>query len=254
MKDIYIGLKFCFSYFTILPVNISNDIDVTKNSIIKSFLFFLPFIGFVLSALSIALSCILEDLSYLGLIIAAIFYMVLYGFLHTEAIADVADALYAKHSDKDAYKIIKEPTIGAMGLLYTIVFVILKIALIVYILYYDLFYEFIIVLLMSRLALLINIKIFTPHEKSTFIILMKKKISLLFLFITFVFYSLFILYFTSTIVFIIGLFILFSSFLTVLILRKKLGFINGDVLGVSVEISEIVGIFVFILAFISKLL
>ncbi len=31
---------------------------------------------------------------------------------------DVVDAIYAKLGGKDSYKVIKEPTVGAMGVLY----------------------------------------------------------------------------------------------------------------------------------------
>jgi len=243
MKDIFYGLKFCISYFTILPVKLSNDIDVTKPSIIKSFLFFLPFIGFILASLSISLCYMLEDLEYLALLIASIFYMILYGFLHTEAIADVADALYAKHSGKDAYKIIKEPTIGAMGLLYTIVFVILKLALIIYVLKLDLFYEFIIVLVFSRLALIVNIKLFNAHEKSAFILLMKENISYIFLFLLFLFYSVIAFIFTSIDILFLGYLVVILSIISVKIIQSKLEFVNGDVLGASLEFAELISLF-----------
>ena len=247
MKNIFYGLKFCISYFTILPVKLSNNIDVTKPNIIKSFLFFLPFIGFILATLSIALSCVLENLGYLALLIASVFYMILYGFLHTEAIADVADALYAKHSNKDAYKIIKEPTIGAMGLLYTIVFVVLKLSMIVYVLYNDLFIEFIVVLVFSRLALIVNLKLFKPHEKSSFMILMKNNISNIFLVMVIIFYSLVSLSFISFEILFLGYLTILISVVTVKILQKKLGFVNGDILGTSLEVCELVALFILVL-------
>ncbi|HIP11420.1 MAG TPA: adenosylcobinamide-GDP ribazoletransferase [Arcobacter sp.] len=246
MKDIYIGVKFCFSYFSILPVNISNDIDVTKDSIIKSFLFFLPFIGLVLGVLTVSIYYIFESYSYLGLIVASISYMVLYGFLHTEAIADVVDALYAKHSGKDAYKVIKEPTIGAMGLLYTIVFVLLKIAVIMYIFEQNLFYEFIAVLVFSRLALVFNIYLFDIHEKSTFILMMKKNISKIFLLLALIFSSVIVILLTSFYTLALGFLVLVICMFVVKILQSKLNFVNGDVLGTSLEVGELISLFLLI--------
>jgi len=246
MKDIYIGVKFCFSYFSILPVNISNDIDVTKDSIIKSFLFFLPFIGLVLGVLTVSIYYIFESYSYLGLIVASISYMVLYGFLHTEAIADVVDALYAKHSGKDAYKVIKEPTIGAMGLLYTIVFVLLKIAVIMYIFEQNLFYEFIAVLVFSRLALVFNIYLFDIHEKSAFILMMKKNISKIFLLLALIFSSVIVILLTSFYTLALGFLVLVICMFVVKILQSKLNFVNGDVLGTSLEVGELISLFLLI--------
>ena len=189
IKNLYLGFKFSFSYFTLLPVKFSNKDDLSKNAVIKSFIFFLPLVGLILGTLTISLYFLLENLSWLGLVICALTYMILYGFLHTEAIVDVVDALYAKHSGKDAYEIIKEPTVGAMGLLYGISFVILKVALIVYTFEHNLLYEFIAILIISRFSLLLNIKLFDAHNSSSFIKLIKQNISYFYLFIIFIFYS-----------------------------------------------------------------
>ena len=85
----------------------------------------------------------------------------LYGFLHTEAIMDVADAIYAKHSGKDAYEIIKEPTVGAMGVLYGTSLMLLKIVGIAYLLMQGYFMKFITITIISRLSLLL---LFDVHK------------------------------------------------------------------------------------------
>ena len=59
--------------------------------------------------------------------VCAVVYLALYGFIHTEAIIDVVDAWFASYSGKDAYKIMKESTIGAIGALYGVAFVLLKV-------------------------------------------------------------------------------------------------------------------------------
>ena len=88
----------------------------------KYTIFFLPFVGFVLGLLTVVIYSILDSIPILGAIIASCIYFVLYGFIHTEAVIDVVDAIYAKHSGKDAYKIIKEPTVGAIWGNYTLQF------------------------------------------------------------------------------------------------------------------------------------
>ncbi len=250
MKNIYLGFKFAFSYFTILPVSFESTDNLSNKQTIKSLLFFLPLVGLIIGLLSTSIYIILENLTWLGAIIGAIGYMILYGFLHTEAIVDVADALYAKHSGKNAYEIIKEPTVGAMGLLFGISFVILKIALVVYAFQLNLLVEFLTILIVSRFALLLNIKLFDTHTKSSFIQLMKDNLSYIYLFIIFIIYSLIGFTLVSNNIFIILLSVILISLIVVKVLKEKLGFVNGDILGTSLEISEIVGLFIIILLFI----
>ena len=111
MSNIILGLKFVFSYFSILPVKFKKDDDVTKKEVLNYTVFFLPLVGLVLGTLIISLFSLLDSIPILAAIIASCVYFILYGFLHTEAILDVVDAIYARHSGKDAYKIIKEPTV-----------------------------------------------------------------------------------------------------------------------------------------------
>jgi len=235
-KDIILGLKFAFSYFSILPIKFDNSVDLSKKEIINYLIFFLPFVGAVLSFLTIVSFNLLESLTWLAAIICAFLYMMLYGFIHTEAILDVVDALYAKHGGKDAYEIIKEPTIGAMGFLYALAFVSIKVAAISMLLLNDLFLELICIAIISRVSVQFLVKI--KEFKSSFVGLMKEsfksfKISfLLYLLICFILIAskAFILF---SIAFIVSFF--FSLFL-----EKNLGFLNGDALGFNLEFVEII--------------
>jgi len=167
LKEHYLGLKFMFSYFSILPVRFHSSDNLSTSTVLASMLFFLPLGGMVLGGMSLGIFTLLESLEWLAAIIAAIAYMMLYGFLHTEAIIDVVDALYAKHSTKDAYEIIKDPTVGAMGVLWAGCLVLLKLAAIIYLLLHGAYALFISVLLISRLGLLLLI--FTQEFRSTFL-------------------------------------------------------------------------------------
>ncbi len=115
MNSIYLGLKFVFSYFSIIPVKFKKDDDLSQKEVLNYTMFFLPLVGFVLGTITVVLYNFLDEVPILGAIIASCIYFVLYGFIHTEAVLDIVDAIYAKHSGKDAYKIIKEPTVGAIG-------------------------------------------------------------------------------------------------------------------------------------------
>jgi adenosylcobinamide-GDP ribazoletransferase len=162
--------------------------------------------------------------------------MILYGFLHTEAVCDVADAIYASHSGKDAYHIIKEPTVGAMGVLFSTAVVLLKVAGIVFLFLNNYFMEFIAILIISRLSLLLLFKV---HEfRSSFATELKKSLTTPYLISSFILFSL------------IGI-MLISNFMTLLLIglllallisytiKSKIGFVNGDVLGATLEGVEV---------------
>ena len=169
----FLGLKFAFSYFSVLPIKFSNADDLSTKPVLGSMLFFFPLVGMVLGLMSIGLYGLLEPLKWYASLLSAVLYMLLYGFIHLEAVMDVADAIYASHSGKDAYAIIKDPTVGAMGVLYSIAAVLLKVAGTCYLLLHGFIWEFVSILVISRLSLLL---LFYVHDfHSTFSTGLKKR-------------------------------------------------------------------------------
>jgi adenosylcobinamide-GDP ribazoletransferase len=195
-------------------------------------------VGLLLSSLAIGVFVTLEPLGWLAAIIAGVIYMALYGFIHTEAIIDVADAVYAKHSGKDPYVIIKEPSVGAMGVLYGVSFLILKISALSYLLMNHLFLPFMAIAAISRISLLILIRV---HEfRSSFVSQLKSSLYFFPLVILISLYSALGWWFLSwpfMALFGIGIVsaLLFSS-----LAKRSLGFVNGDVLGMSLEGVELI--------------
>jgi len=226
-----------FSYFSILPVHFSKTDDLSTPRVLASMLFFLPLGGLLLGSISLGIFTLLESLEWLAAIVAAVAYMMLYGFLHTEAIMDVADALYAAHSGKDAYEIIKEPTVGAMGVLWAGCMVLLKVAGIVYLLLHGEYALFLSILLISRLGLLLLF--FTQKFRSSFISKMQEGFSKRYFAGSLLLFTLIGLFLSSWhFLVLLGVGLLFS-YLLANQLRRKLGFINGDVLGTTLESTEI---------------
>ena len=225
-----------FSYFSILPVRFNKNDNLSSPTVLASMLFFLPFGGLVLGSISLAIYTLLEPLQWLAALVAAIAYMILYGFLHTEAVIDVADAIYASHSSKDAYKIIKEPTVGAMGVLYAIAVVLLKVAGISYLLLHGFFMEFVMVLVISRLSLLL---LFYVHTfKSTFATQLKASLKHTIMLGSFLLFSIIGVLLVSNFSVLLLFGLLFSLAISYSI-KSKLGFINGDVLGATLEGVEV---------------
>jgi len=237
VREHYLGLKFMFSYFSILPVRFSKTDNLSTPTVLASMLFFLPLGGLILGSISLGIFTLLESLQWLAAIVAAVAYMMLYGFLHTEAIMDVADALYAAHSGKDAYEIIKEPTVGAMGVLWAGCMVLLKVAGIVYLLLHGEYALFLSILLISRLGLLLLF--FTQKFRSSFISKMQEGFTKRYFAGSLLIFTLIgILLSSWHFLVLLGVGLLFS-YLLANQLRRKLGFINGDVLGTTLESTEI---------------
>ena len=226
-----------FSYFSILPVRFKKNDDLSTPTVLASMLFFLPLVGLVLGSISLGIFTLLESLGWLAALISAIAYMMLYGFLHTEAIMDVADALYAKHSGKDAYEIIKEPTVGAMGVLWAVCMVLLKVGAIVFLLLHGEYALFLSVLLVSRLGLLLLF--FTQTFRSSFITQMQEGFSKRYFAGSLMLFTLIGVWLSSWhFMVLLGVGLLFA-YLLANFLKAKLGFINGDVLGTTLESTEI---------------
>ncbi len=238
MNSIYLGVKFALSYFTVLPIGFKGSDDLSQQRVLSSMLYTLPFIGIFLSLLTIGVSFLTQPLGWLGAILSAVVYMVLYGFIHTEAIFDVTDALYAAHSGKDPYLVIKEPTVGAMGVLYGVAFLILKIAAVSTLLMHHLFLEFVAIALISRLSLLWLIKGFL--FRSSFVSSLRESLTLLPLVFITIFTTLLGFWFLSFAFLALLGGGIFVSFLIVSFTRKSLGFLNGDVLGMTLELVELI--------------
>ncbi len=245
MKELFFGLKFAFSYFSILPVRFHTQDDLSSKPVIGTMLFFFPLVGLVLGILTIMIASFSD--TWLFFLIAAVAYMLMYGFIHTEAVCDVADAIYAKHAGKDAHTIIKEPTIGAIGMFYGVAFFTLKVGAIVALFQAGHFYAFISVLLISRLSIVALIMIL-PF-KSSFIGTLKNALTLPYVLGTFAIFSVVGMWLIGVqFLFFLGL----GGILSYIIARfvgNKLGFINGDVLGITLESVEIALFIIFVANF-----
>jgi adenosylcobinamide-GDP ribazoletransferase len=241
MKNLYLGLKFSFSYFSILPINFKKNDELSHQKVLASMLLFLPLVGLVLGTITVILFSFIAHLEWYASLISAVLYMMLYGFIHTEAVIDVADAIYASHSGKNAYTIIKEPTVGAMGVLYAIGFVLLKVSGIVYLLNHNLIMEFIAILIVSRLSLLMLFQIHT--FKSSFATLLKASLSLKYTVVSFSLFTLIGSLILSQFIILLLIGLVLAYFVSIFI-KSKIKFVNGDVLGATLESVEILLFFI----------
>jgi adenosylcobinamide-GDP ribazoletransferase len=236
MRNIYLAFKFSLSYFSRLPISFEKEDDLSQKSILSGMLLFLPLVGLILGGIVSLLFGLLSSLSWYGATVASVGYMMLYGFIHTEAVIDLFDAIYAAHAGKDPYKVIKEPTVGAIGVLYGVSFLILKLSGMVWLFTHGIMVEFVAVVVISRLSLLILILF---HDfNSSFLTQLKEALEyrdLLLLFALFgIVGTIVSLYFIPLLI--VGVIL---SFLLSIYFASKLYFVNGDLLGATLEGVEI---------------
>lgn len=194
--------------------------------------------GLILSAFIITLFTLLSPYAseiYVAVIVSVL-YLFMYGFLHLEAVADIIDSFYAKHGGKDAYIVVKDSHVGALGAIGTFSLVILKVAALSTLLLEGSFLGIVAVLYLSRMMATGAIYSFDFHPESGFILSMKEALerkSMLLLFII----SIMILLFLGHLL-LLPLAIMITLFLHWW-LQKYIGFLNGDGLGFIIEFNEL---------------
>lgn len=193
-------------------------------------LFSLPLVGLILSFLIVLLFLVLPLPTIYKAIFCSILYLFSYGFLHLEAVCDTIDGYFASLSKKDVYEVMHEPQVGSIGAIGGFCFVLLKVLAISFLLYSECYIALIVSLVLSRTSLFFALDL-EYHESSLFI----KSIQEAF----------------KTSVFVKLLFLPFHIFTKSIlkILKKNLGFLNGDTLGFTIELQEIIYLNIAILLF-----
>lgn len=238
MKQLLNALFFALSYFSIIPVFVKN-MEI-NNITYKYTLTLLPLVGAILASIVICFNLFFNQFfsPIYAAFVSSVIYLFLYGFIHTEAIIDVVDAWFASYSGKDAYKIMKESTIGAIGALYAFSFVLLKVGIITYVLYQKEYVLFLLVCIFSRLNLLYLLEYF-KFSKDSFLSLAFQSGGIFRLKIYALIYII-VAFFIGKNIFIILVLSLLSFYFILKILNNKFGFVNGDCLGFTLEHTELI--------------
>lgn len=239
-SNIVSGFLQSFSYFSVLPVRTK---EFTPNKeFYNVMLFTMPFVGLVLGLLTIFSFNILQGffaVQYAAFISAAI-YIALYGFLHLEAVSDVIDAWFAALSGKDVSGVMKEPQVGAIGAIGTTLIVLLKIAAITYLLVDGNTSMFLAAIVLSRFAAIIGLGVFDFRKGGEYTLRLNESATFGLVFFAAVFYMS-LLAFPLQISHVL-LLTIFASLFFLFILYKldsKFGFLNGDCIGFSIVLTEI---------------
>ncbi len=236
MKAVFEGLLLSLGYFS--QIHFPYQIKEVSKKHYGFLALGLPLVGLVLGGITVLLYKVLSfyvDGNYGG-VVSGVVYFALYGFIHLEAMADIIDAYYAKHSGKDVYAVLKDPNVGALGAIGTFSFMILKIVAIVYLLKMALFWQIVLVMILSRfMAVVLIYKSNLFHIDSKFIYKMKEGIDQKNLFLL----SSMIIVVTFFINFWLLFLALLMTYFLQLFLQKNIGFLNGDGLGFVIEMVEL---------------
>lgn len=131
-------------WFTMLPVGKLTERlsgrypgDASFNYQISIYQYYcLPFVGVLKFAIAIGLACAIKAITGSALyasIIGAISYLVVSGGIHLDGWMDTIDGLYAY--GKDRYTIMREPTVGALGVIWTVFYVLIHVVTLSFILH-----------------------------------------------------------------------------------------------------------------------
>jgi adenosylcobinamide-GDP ribazoletransferase len=224
------GFALAFNMLTIIPFFKVHDFFKGING--YSAMFY-PLVGFILGLLLWGIHTLLQNSlpsTHLAVIIFTL-WILFTGALHLDGFSDTVDGLFV--SKEKALEVMKDSHVGGMGMIFTFVFLALKLSTLIHFKAFELLP---IILMFSRLNATMAIY-FYKYASNGVSVLIKEELTskhLLFALI----YSLVLAYFFSfSSALLISLLVLLLSAKFFL---KRLGGLNGDIYGFIIELSELV--------------
>lgn len=232
MKNAFKGLTLAFAMLTTLPTFKIHTFDKGINGYAVAFY---PLVGLLLGVLLWGIHTMIEPYftkEHGGVIIFALL-VVLTGALHLDGLADTVDGLFV--SKERAFEVMKEPHIGAMGMIFGAVFLITKASAFSSL---DSYAILPLILLLSRANASFTIYLY-PYRGGGIASLAKAEFTTpLFLF-AFIFALVAVALYGKWLLFIGTLLVLFA---TAAIFTKRYGGLSGDIYGFCIEISELLAL------------
>jgi len=224
------GFALAFSMFSIIPFFKIHNFFKGING--YSAMFY-PLVGFILGSILYTIFLLLSPFTppiHLAVIIFVL-WSILTGALHLDGFSDTVDGLFVDSSK--SLEIMKDPHVGGMGMIFSLVFLIFKLSSLIYA---NAYYLLPIILMLSRLNATLAIY-FSNYISTGIGKLIKDELNIKHIIFS-LFYSLLLSY-------IFGFFsAIFISFSTLFILRwfftSRLGGLNGDIYGFIIEVTELV--------------
>ncbi len=196
---------------------------------------FYPLVGWIVGMFLVGLFILGQDRvpqSYLYVIVF-VAWVVATGALHLDGVADVFDALFVPKERREA--VLKDPHIGAMGMIFTLLFILLKLFAFMQA---ELIYLLPVVLMLSRFNAVAAIYFFDYIRKDGMGSLAKAELhTWQFIFSAFIVVAIAVLYsWQVTLGMLVLLFL--PLFLVAWLARKAFGGFSGDLYGLLIEVTE----------------
>lgn len=239
MKKVFDGFSLAFSMLSTIPFF---KVHHFFNGINGYAVMFYPLVGFILGGILYALHILLAPYIppiHLNIILFTL-SVILTGALHLDGVADTFDALFV--SKERAKEVMKDPHIGAMGVIFTSTFLIFKASTFVVL---ESFYLLPLIMMLSRFNASLAIYFFTYLTPSGIATLAKMEFTKKQL--------------TASTLFVLSVSLLFNLYLlafSLLILLafklwayRRFGGFSGDLYGFLIELSELVLLNIMLLFF-----
>ena len=194
---------------------------------------FYPLVGFILGAILFALYTLLDPYMpkiHLSVVIFTL-WVVLSGALHLDGFSDTVDGLFV--SKERALEVMKDSHIGGMGMIFTLVFLLLKLSSIIY---FQAYYLLPVLLMISRFNATLAIYFF-PYIGGGMGSFAKEELKLWQLLISIVYVVVITLLFHQAWILLISSLTLLSL---ALFFTHRLGGLSGDIYGFIIEMSELI--------------
>lgn len=234
-------------FMTRIPINI----DVGFDDDFHKTLYYFPLVGLVLGLLTFLIgtvSLVVFD-PFITSIIATLSLVLLTGGLHIDGLGDTFDAIYSYRDKERMLEIMKDSRLGTNSLLAILFLILLKVGFIYSLINEGLFWLVIFMPVLGRLGVMaITYKTKTPREKGMGNLFIGKcTIDML---ITGTTYTIMIMLLIGKFIFKVSslqLSILIGSILVVFLfvnifkkhIYKKIDGVTGDILGCTIELSEL---------------
>ncbi|WP_321779444.1 adenosylcobinamide-GDP ribazoletransferase [Sulfurimonas sp.] len=229
MKNILKGFALSLSMLTSLPFFKVHNFYKGINGYA---VMFYPLVGFLLGvALWLTHSLLFNyfQAEHLGIIIFTLL-VILTGALHLDGLSDTIDGLFVPK--QKALEVMKDPHTGGMGMIFSIVFLILKASTFVA---FEAYYLLPVVLMFSRFNAVLAIYLFPYISKNGMGTLAKEELKSSHVLIAFIYIMVLSLF--SFWLFILSILILFviKTFFV-----KRYGGFSGDIYGFTIEVTELI--------------
>ncbi len=229
MKNVLKGFALAVSMLSIIPFFKVHNFYKGINGYA---VMFYPLVGFLLGGILWAIYLLAINFLpaiHVGIIVFASMIL-LSGALHLDGFSDTIDGLFVDKSK--AQEVMKDSHVGGMGMIFSIVFLILKASSLAI---FDAFYLLPIVLMLSRFNAVIAIYFFPYITENGMGKLAKEELKTWQVFVALLY--VFALSFSSIILFGVSLLVLS---LCVMFFMKRYGGFSGDIYGFTIEMTELI--------------